>query len=93
MSVTGVFYNILHSLEDQDLLDISNSLHLFCCHYVFLPRIQASLDVFSEAWDSHPIRTEQNLTPNQLWLVGQAQNPVAEPEVNVCIFECALVPL
>ncbi|KAI4815536.1 hypothetical protein KUCAC02_005678 [Chaenocephalus aceratus] len=40
MSVTAVFYNTLHSLEEQQLLDISNVLHIFCCHYVFLPRIQ-----------------------------------------------------
>ncbi|XP_033997277.1 uncharacterized protein LOC117491418 [Trematomus bernacchii] len=80
MSVTGVFYNTLHSLEEQHLLDISNVLHIFCCHYVFLPRIQANLDVFSEAWANHPIRTEQNLTPNQLWHVGQHLNPVADPE-------------
>lgn len=76
----------MHSLEDQDLLDISNGLQLFCCHYVFLPRIQASLDVFNEDWDNHPIRMVvprlQNLMPNQLWLVGQAQHPVAEPEEN-----------
>lgn len=83
MSVTGVYYNILHSLEDEHLLDISNVLHIFCCHYVFLPRIQASLDVFSDAWDNHPIRTEQNLTPNQLWQVGQALNPVADPDSEV----------
>lgn len=83
MSVTGVYYNILHSLEDEHLLDISNVLHIFCCHYVFLPRIQASLDVFSDAWDNHPIRTEQNLTPNQLWQVGQALNPVTDPDSEV----------
>ncbi|XP_046896213.1 uncharacterized protein LOC124485884 isoform X2 [Hypomesus transpacificus] len=87
MSVTGVYYNALHTLEDQYLLDISNILHMFCCHYVFLPRIQASLNVFHEAWDNHPIRTEQNLTPNQLWQVGQALNPVADP-----LPEAILVP-
>ncbi|KAF3837788.1 hypothetical protein F7725_009556, partial [Dissostichus mawsoni] len=80
MSVTGVFYNTLHSLEEQHLLDISSILHIFCCHYVFLPRIQANLDVFTEAWANHPIRTEQNMTPNQLWQVGQALHPVADPE-------------
>ncbi|XP_035987594.1 uncharacterized protein LOC118560567 isoform X1 [Fundulus heteroclitus] len=80
MSVTGVYYNILHCLEDQHFLSNSNILHIFCCHYVFLPRMQASLDVFKDAWDNHPISTEQNLTPNQLWQVGQALNPVADPE-------------
>ncbi|KAI7801282.1 hypothetical protein IRJ41_003217 [Triplophysa rosa] len=80
IGVTSVYYNILHTLEENHVLDISNSLHLFCCHYVFLPRIQASLDVFHEGWDNHSIRTEHNLTPNQLWQVGQFQNPVLEPE-------------
>ncbi|XP_057675536.1 uncharacterized protein LOC130905832 isoform X3 [Corythoichthys intestinalis] len=79
MCVTGMYYNVLHSLEDLHLLDISNITHLFCCHYVFLPRILASLYVFSEAWDNHPIRTEQNLTPNQLWQVGQAFSPISDP--------------
>ncbi|XP_054608008.2 uncharacterized protein [Nothobranchius furzeri] len=82
MSVTGLYYNILHSLEDQDLLDISNILHMFCCHYIFLSRIQASLDVFRDAWDNHPIRTEENMTPNQLWHLGQALNPVSDPGAN-----------
>lgn len=82
IGVTSVYYNILHTLEDNHVLDISNSLHLFCCHYVFLPRIQASLDVFREGWDN-PIRTEHNLTPNQLWQVGQFQNPILEPEVDL----------
>nr|XP_054608008.1 uncharacterized protein LOC129167771 isoform X1 [Nothobranchius furzeri] len=82
MSVTGLYYNILHSLEDQDLLDISNILHMFCCHYIFLSRIQVSLDVFRDAWDNHPIRTEENMTPNQLWHLGQALNPVSDPGAN-----------
>ncbi|CAM4683970.1 unnamed protein product [Leuciscus chuanchicus] len=72
VGVTSIYHNLLHTLEDSHLLDISNSCHLFSCHYVFLPRIQASLDVFSEGWDNHPIRTEHNLTPIQLWQVGQS---------------------
>lgn len=56
----------LHTLEEGGLLDLSSSLDLFCCHYVFLPRLQASLDTFRETWDNHPIRTEQNMTPQQL---------------------------
>ncbi|KTG03581.1 hypothetical protein cypCar_00028994 [Cyprinus carpio] len=84
VGVTSIYHNILHTLEVNHLLDISNSCHLFSCHYVFLPRIQASLDVFSEGWDNHPIRTEHNLTPIQLWQVGQFQNPIMDPE-NVAI--------
>ncbi|CAM4373765.1 unnamed protein product [Leuciscus chuanchicus] len=80
MGVTSVFYQILHTLEEQDMLDLSSTLHLFCCHYVFLPRLQANLNVFREGWDNHPLRTEQNLSPNQLWVVGQMENPIDNPE-------------
>lgn len=81
MAVTNVYYSVLHTLEDQGLLDISNQLHLFCCHYIFIPRLQMSLDVFRDAWDNHPIRTEQNMSPNQLWQIGDMQCPIQEPEL------------
>ncbi|XP_034536185.1 uncharacterized protein LOC117810447 [Notolabrus celidotus] len=79
-AVTNTYYSVLHSLEDEGLLDLSSTAHLFSCHYVFVPRLQASLDTFCSGWDNHPIRTEMNLTPNQLWEMGNIQHPVAEPE-------------
>ncbi|XP_016332272.1 uncharacterized protein LOC107680739 [Sinocyclocheilus anshuiensis] len=81
IGVTSVYQNILRTLEENHLLDISSSIHLFCCHFVFLPRIQASLDYFSDGWDNHPMRTKQNLTPNQLWQVdGNMEIPATEDE-------------
>nr|XP_023660676.1 uncharacterized protein LOC111840262 isoform X2 [Paramormyrops kingsleyae]XP_023660677.1 uncharacterized protein LOC111840262 isoform X2 [Paramormyrops kingsleyae] len=79
MGVTWTFYNLLHNLEEQGNLDISDSVHLFCCHYVFIPRLQTSLHVFCCGWDDHPLRSEGNMTPNQLWEVGQMQNPIPDP--------------
>ncbi len=69
-------YDVLHNLEDSGFLDPSNTIHLFCAHYVFLPRLQRDLDTFTDAWNDHSIRTEQKLSPNQLWEIGLAQNPV-----------------
>ncbi|XP_016319974.1 uncharacterized protein LOC107671571 [Sinocyclocheilus anshuiensis] len=37
---------------------------------------QRDLDIFTDAWNDHSIRTEQNLSPNQLWEIGLVQNPV-----------------
>ncbi|XP_063060690.1 uncharacterized protein LOC134453871 [Engraulis encrasicolus] len=79
-AVTSNFYHVLHSLEEDSLLDPSNSSHLFCAQFVFLPRIQKSLDTFTEGWNNHPIRSEHNRAPNQLWAIGTTQNPVAPPE-------------
>ncbi|XP_008304281.1 uncharacterized protein LOC103375742, partial [Stegastes partitus] len=80
MAVTSVYYELLHGLEEDCLLDPSNSLHLFCAQYVFVPRLQKDLDTFASGWDNHPLRTEQNLTHNQLWTIGLLQHPVAAPE-------------
>ncbi|CAM4570665.1 unnamed protein product [Leuciscus chuanchicus] len=73
-AVTCHFYNVLHQLEGDGLLDLSSSVHLFCCHYVFIPRLQAQLDGFRDGWDNHPLSTERNLTPNQLWHMGLQYN-------------------
>ncbi|XP_076836033.1 uncharacterized protein LOC143481770 [Brachyhypopomus gauderio] len=70
-AVTSRFYNILHQLEDDCRIDLSNSLHIFCCHFAFIPCLQAHLDIFREGWDNHPLRTDGNCSPNQLWHLGQ----------------------
>ena len=53
------------------MLDLNDSLHMFALTYVFEPRINRHLQVFAEGWDDHPLRTERNLTPKQLWIYGQ----------------------
>ncbi|XP_030606355.1 uncharacterized protein LOC115794834 isoform X1 [Archocentrus centrarchus] len=80
-SVTSKYYNLLHSLEEEGLIDLSNAVHLFCVGYVFIPRLRKDLQVFEESWNSHPLRTERNLTPSQLWMIGMLQEPVSEPDL------------
>lgn len=48
----------------------------FSAHYVFLARLTSDLHTFINSWNNHPLHTEQNLTPNQLWDIGQALDPV-----------------
>lgn len=85
MSVSNVHYEILHSLEDEGLLDPSDSIHLFCAQHVFLPRLQRDLDVFR---DNHPLRTEQNLSPQQLWTMGLLQNLIDAPDLAEVLIKC-----
>lgn len=79
-AVSSIYYDLLHSLEEDDLLDPANCTHLFCAQYVFLPRIQEDLDTFSDGWNNHAIRTEGNFSPNQLWVIGEIQSPVSPPD-------------
>lgn len=67
---TILFYSLFLHMEEEGLLDPSNELHLFCLQYVFIPRINESLSEFCRAWNSHPLSTESNHTPIQLWLAG-----------------------
>ena len=53
------------------LLDINDDLHLHVLHIVNIPLINNSLQLFTEGWDSHPLRTAGNDSPNKLWLRGQ----------------------
>lgn len=64
VAVTSKYYNVLHSLEEDGLLDISDVVHLFGVHYIFLPRIKVDLNSFIGGWNNHPLRTAGNLTPD-----------------------------
>ncbi|XP_047667772.1 uncharacterized protein zgc:174680 isoform X2 [Tachysurus fulvidraco] len=82
LGVTHLYYEIHHSLEVDGMLDVSDSLHVFCAHYVFLPRLKRDLHTFSEGWDNHPLRSENGLTPNQMWIMGHMHNSSGDDEEN-----------
>ena len=67
---TTLYYNIFYAMEDEGLLDCDNDIHLFCLHYIFLSRINRSLEGFKAAWNQHPLSSEGNLSPYQLWISG-----------------------
>ena len=45
---------------------------MICLPYdiLFLGKIQKSINAFIEKWNTHPLRTEGNKTPKQLWVLG-----------------------
>lgn len=65
-----MYYHLFYALENDGLLNPNSEIDLFCLHYVYLPRISDSLCKFMEGWNAHPISTENNLSPNQLWIRG-----------------------
>ncbi|XP_070534703.1 uncharacterized protein [Ptychodera flava] len=65
-----MYYNLFYNLEDRRLLDPCSELHMFCLHFVYLPRINNTLNLFAQGWNEHSIRTAHNLSPNQLWVSG-----------------------
>lgn len=67
----------LESLEERGLQP-DNYIHRYCIHYVLLPRINESLVGFAEYWNLHPIRTEKNQNPWQLYYLNKNKLPPPE---------------
>ena len=70
---TCLYYNLFYHMENNGLLNPDDPIHQFCLHYVYLPRINASLTAFTDAWNNHPMQSEQSRSPQQLWFAGMAQ--------------------
>lgn len=71
--VLSVFHETFQKMERDEILDCLNDVDIFCLHHIFLPRISGALKDFTESWNNHPISTEHNLTPNQLYVQGFMQ--------------------
>ena len=69
-SCTSLFHQLFYYMEDEDILDVESDIHVFCLHFVFLTRLNIALRQFTEAWNNHPLSSERNLSPNQLWISG-----------------------
>ncbi|RMX42821.1 hypothetical protein pdam_00025611 [Pocillopora damicornis] len=63
---TYLFYNIFCHMEECGILDNANKLHLAALHYVFVPRINRHLSLFTDGHNRSPISTERNRSPKQL---------------------------
>jgi len=72
--VTEFFYKLFYELEDENILDCNNSMHLSALHYVFLPIINGRMSCFQSSWNAHRLRTAGNLSPQQLWVDGMLKH-------------------
>ena len=72
--VSSSFIAMFSALEADGLLDPMNEVDVFCLHYVVIPQINKSLSDFQGSWNSHPLSTEANRTPMQLYVEGLLTN-------------------
>ena len=75
------FYHMFWYMEDSNYLDISKSTHLFCLQYVFLPRVNRHIQLFQAGYDNHPLSSESNRSPIQLWLEGSSSYTPRQDEM------------
>lgn len=72
--VIRYFYNLFYQMEDEEVLDLDSEKHIFAIHFVFIPLINSHLEVFRNGWNKHKLRTENNRSPEELWLSGILDN-------------------
>ncbi|CAM4549368.1 unnamed protein product [Leuciscus chuanchicus] len=53
---------------------------LLTVHLTFLPKLKADLEAFVEGWNNHPLSTEGNETPEQIWHSGMMLRPIDQPD-------------
>nr|XP_055036502.1 uncharacterized protein LOC129423984 [Misgurnus anguillicaudatus] len=81
--VSFQFVNLFNFMEEHGVLDSLNELHLFCLHYIYLPRIQRSAAEFQNQWNNHGLSTQGGQTPLQLWQRGIVNNTgIHNPSMN-----------
>ncbi|XP_026128400.1 uncharacterized protein LOC113109073 [Carassius auratus] len=69
--VVSYYYSDLFTfMEEQCILDSLCELHVFCLHFIYLPRIQRAVREFRDMWNNHGLSTERGQTPLQLWHRG-----------------------
>lgn len=75
-SVTSTFAIVFDTMEANEVLDPLNEVDIFCLHYVYVPRINQALTTFAHAWNCHPLSTESNHSPLQLYIRYSVGNPL-----------------
>ena len=57
----------LIGLEEEGILDPNNDVDLYCLHQALQGRLNDRLGEFTESWNNHPLSSEGNRTPLQLF--------------------------
>ena len=68
--VLSHFIDIFLFMEEHELLDRANKIDIYAVQFVFVPRIQNSLNEFKEGWKNHQLSAEQSKSPYRIWMLG-----------------------
>jgi hypothetical protein len=60
-------------------LDPDDEVHLMALHFIYIPKINEAIEQFVDQWNNHPLSTESNFSPRQLWTIGMldTRNPAS----------------
>ena len=85
--VLGALYKDLFIfMENNDVLDVDNEVHLLALEIVYLPRINASLNEFEQQWNYHGVRTVCHQSPMALWYSRNIQSQEDVPINDLALY-------
>lgn len=65
--VIDTYREVFSRLEEERILNPDNDVDIYCLHEVFTTRINRCLSEFVNSWHNHPLSSERNMTPLQLF--------------------------
>ena len=68
--VVRYFKNLFYYFESHNQLDLVNQAHLLALHLVYKQRINHALLHLVQQWNHHPLSSERNRSPYQIWTEG-----------------------
>ena len=68
--VLSLYYQMFYYLEDTGNLNPLSQVDLFCLHYVYVHRINTSLQLFANGWNNHAMTSEHGMTPAKMFTAG-----------------------
>ena len=68
--VLSLYYQLFYFLEDCNKLDSTSDIDLYCLHYVYVPKINSALTMFTDGWNNHALTTEHSMTPCHMFTAG-----------------------
>ena len=80
--VLTFYRELFYHMEDLGILVTD-----FCLHYIYIPRINKHLATWKEAWAKHPMRSENNFSPEQLWISGLQKIACSDSIIAKEVFE------
>lgn len=68
--ITNAYYELFYFLEEHNIIDVNNEMHLWALNFVYVPRINRDLLLFAAQWNNQVLRTQRHQTPCQIFIRG-----------------------
>ena len=81
MVVAHKFKTLSRGMEVAEILCPTSEVDLFALHYIYMSRVQQSLNEFQRQWNFHNLRSMGYTSQLALWSEGVMSNPILLDEV------------